>query len=173
MGFRKEYTAVTSHSYHIMAEDTCHPHEVTGDVNLAHLGKVAFARCLLCKVTFPSPPLFIRSESLGVVYVQCGGCNGIKLPPKRGSIYVCYWTSVRKIVAFSPICFMYIFIHSFIYLDHGLIYFILCLYLFQLWPWGILSHFWYVPILLFSECFLTLWHYKMLQAHLVFSPPQL
>lgn len=69
---------------------------------------------------------------------------------------------------------MYIFIHSFIYLDHhGLIYFILCLYLFQLWPWGILSDFCYVPILLFSEYFLTLWHYKMLQAHLVFSPPQL
>lgn len=175
VGFWKEYTVVKSHFYHIMAEDTCYPHEVTGDVNLAHLGKVAFARCLLCKVTFLFPSSFYQKWVTWYNQLSVWGCSGIKLPPKKNSIYVYYWTSsVRKIVPFSPICLcVYIFIHSFIYLDHhGLVYFILCLYLFQLWPWGTLSDFWYVPTL-FSEYFLTFRHYKMLQAHLVFSPPQL
>lgn len=85
----RKLTVVKSHSYHIMAEDTCYPHEVTGDVNLAHLGKVAFAKDVYSvKSLFSSPPLFIRSESLGIAYFECWGCSGIKPPPERGSMYV-------------------------------------------------------------------------------------
>lgn len=112
VGFWKEYTVVKSHFYHIMAEDTCYPHEVTGDVNLAHLGKVAFARCLPCKVTFLFPSSIYQKWVTWYNQLSVWACSGIKLPPKRSSIYVCYWTSsVRKIVPFSPIC-LCVYIYS-------------------------------------------------------------
>ena len=117
MGFWKEYTEVKYHSYHIMAEDTCYPHEVTGDVNLAHLCKVAFAKYLFCKVTLSSfPTLFFGSESLSIARLQCVGVVKLNYLLK-GVAYMCVTgtPSVMKIFPFFPIyLYIYLFIHSFI-----------------------------------------------------------
>lgn len=49
-GFWEECREVKYHPYH--KRGCGFPHEIAGDLNLAHLGKVAFARFLFCKVIF-------------------------------------------------------------------------------------------------------------------------
>lgn len=57
MGFWEECTEMKYHSYH--NRGCGNPHEITGDGDLAHLGKVVFAKFLFCQViVFPFPTLF-------------------------------------------------------------------------------------------------------------------
>lgn len=76
MGFEEEFRKVKYHSYHIITEDMhwrSYPYEITGDVNFAILTKVAFAKFLLCKVTFF---LFLSSifgsKSLNIATLKVG-----------------------------------------------------------------------------------------------------
>ena len=72
MGFWEECTEVKYHSYH--SRGCGYPHEITGDVNLALLGKVAFAKFLFYKVTFSLfPTLCFKSGSLSIAHSLGGG----------------------------------------------------------------------------------------------------
>ena len=184
----RKTTKVKGHFHHIISREHIVNMNYHCYIDLDHLAEVVFVRCLCCKVTSPRPPPFLCCALWKEVTMCSPHLSGelcltslrvLFLHKLSESVLHGRFFSSPQLACLFACLVIYIIMDSWVFFIFWITIqycFILLLKSLQLWLLGALSFGSCVPLTnpccslscFVFERFFTFWHYKMLQAHLVY-----